>query len=391
LSERGEARPFVDYYAEHHISPVHQDISDLQRHFERRASLYRLLGLGPLAVRGRRVLEFGPGSGHNALFTARLGPAYYELVDANPRGLAETAATLRGQYGETLSFRVVDSLVEDYRAEEPFDLVLAENLIPFQRHPTAFAQAIARSVAPEGMLVVTCIDAVSHLSEVARRLVARRLASPDLPLAERVTALRPYFAPHLATLGAMSRSLDDWILDNITHPLIGTTFSITDALVALGDQFDIIGSSPSFVTEWRWYKELFGEARAYNARAGVAYAANAINFLDYRVTLPSHDPAIGGEIGTTCDEIYRVMQAIEAGSAIDPVPLFARLAGVVRPFSSLTADSIEEIIALLDAPSTPPETPKFASFFGRGTQYVSFVRREVSGNPPERLTSTSLT
>jgi SAM-dependent methyltransferase len=376
LSERGEARPFVDYYAEHDISPVRQDIRDLERHFERRASLYRLLGLGPLAVRGRRVLEFGPGSGHNALFTARLGPAYYELVDANPRGLAETAATLSGQYGETLAFTVVDSLVEDYRAEEPFDLVLAENLIPFQRHPSAFAQAIARSVAPEGMLVVTCIDAVSHLSEVARRLVARRLAPPDLPLGERVAALRPYFAPHVATLAAMSRSLDDWILDNITHPLIGTTFSIADALAALDGEFDIVGSSPSFMTEWRWYKELFGEARAYNTRATAAYAANAINFLDYRITMPPHDPAIGREIGTTCDEVYRVMQAIEAGSAIDPVPLFARLAGLVRPLSPLTAESIEEIVSTLSSPAVEASPALgFASFFGRGTQYVSFARR----------------
>mgnify|MGYP006176012067 CR=1 FL=1 len=47
----------------------------------RRDSLYRVLGLPPSFVRGRSVIEFGPGSGHNALFTASLAPARYVLVD----------------------------------------------------------------------------------------------------------------------------------------------------------------------------------------------------------------------------------------------------------------------------------------------------------------------
>jgi len=35
-------------------------------------------------------MEVGPGSGHNAIYTALLKPASYTLVDGNPRSLAET-------------------------------------------------------------------------------------------------------------------------------------------------------------------------------------------------------------------------------------------------------------------------------------------------------------
>ena len=79
-----ENHAFVSFYAENRISPVAQDLSDLRRHFQRRESLFRSLGILPLLVQGASVIEFGPGSGHNALYTASLKPATYTLVEGNP-------------------------------------------------------------------------------------------------------------------------------------------------------------------------------------------------------------------------------------------------------------------------------------------------------------------
>ena len=76
----------VEFYTRHKISPVRQDITDLRVHFERRASLYRHLGILPMAIAGRTVLEIGPGSGHNSLYTASLRPSRYVLVEANRTG-----------------------------------------------------------------------------------------------------------------------------------------------------------------------------------------------------------------------------------------------------------------------------------------------------------------
>jgi len=375
------ARSFVDYYVSNDISPVHQDISDLARHFDRRSALYRSLGIAPLAVTGRRILEFGPGSGHNALHTVSFEPAYYVLVDANPRGVRETRAMLAAASRAT-EIVVVESLVEDFTSSEPFDLVLAENLIPFQRDPAAFANAMAAFVSAQGLIVLTCVDSVSHLSEIARRLIAARIAPAGLPLAERVAALRPVFASHAATLDGMSRSLDHWIMDNITQPLVGKTFSIPDALAALGDRFDVFGASPDFVTDWRWYKSLYGERRQFNARTTDAYYANVINFLDYRSEFPPHDPETGRDIATACDAIYAAMQGLESnpGGSLDRiVDQFARLGTLVAPIAPATAASIDELLSILNAPpGSAPQTPAFDSFFGRGTQYLSFVRRPAS-------------
>ena len=44
------------------------------------------------------------------------------------------------------------------------------------------------------------------------------------------TAVAALFAPRLATLTGMSRSANDWILDNILQPLTGRLFGIDDAV-----------------------------------------------------------------------------------------------------------------------------------------------------------------
>ena len=373
-------RPFVDYYREQRISPVAQNVSDFARHLDRRESLYRALGIAPGAVRERAVLEFGPGSGHNALYTASLAPGRYVLVDANPVGLGEARALL-GDYYPGGPFEFVESLVEEYPLREAFDLVIAEGMIPMQMDPPAFARTVAAHAAPRGVVVITCIDAVSHLSEIGRRLIADRLVPFTAPVRERLERLRPVFAPHLQTLGAMSRSVDDWILDSITHPFVGRLFSVPEALAALDGDFDLFGSSPQFVLDWRWYKELAGERRRFNARAADAYVTNVVNFLDYRHVVAPHDRALGERVMDLCAGLYREMQRLEApGTAFDPAissGLLTELAQAVRTLAPGTAAALAELRDLLaGAPGGDPgRMPAFAPFFGRGTQYLAFLRR----------------
>ena len=71
----------IEFYRRHRISPVRQDMSDFQAHFQRRESLYLHLGLLPAFFRGRTVLEVGPGSGTNA-------PATLPLTNGAPAGAA---------------------------------------------------------------------------------------------------------------------------------------------------------------------------------------------------------------------------------------------------------------------------------------------------------------
>jgi SAM-dependent methyltransferase len=374
-------RPFVDYYGEHDISPVAQDIEDLKRHFERRASLYRSLRIPPLYVQGRDVIEFGPGSGYNSIHTEHLGPRRYVLVDANPRGIEETTALLKRTYPGASNYEVIPSLIEEFDSPERFDLVLAEALVPFQRDPAAFIRHISRWAKPGGILVLTCADAPTILGEVGRRLIAYRIAGRGLPEHERVKALVPIFEPHLRTLTSMSRPVEDWIYDNVLIPFVGRTFGIDEAIEALGADFDVYGSSPEFAVDLRWYKQIYGNQRAFNERWTDAYFENMLNFLDCRVTVPAHDAALGREIAERCRRLYETMQAIEASAgqreASEASPLIREIVRLAEG-SPQTARALNELAGVLEA--EPLGNPnghlnEFVSYFGRGMQYLSFIRR----------------
>ena len=74
----------LQYYINEGISPVHYDLTDIDKHFQIRASLYRLLGIIPSFFKGKDILEVAPGSGHNSIYTSTLLPRTYDLVEPNP-------------------------------------------------------------------------------------------------------------------------------------------------------------------------------------------------------------------------------------------------------------------------------------------------------------------
>jgi 2-polyprenyl-3-methyl-5-hydroxy-6-metoxy-1,4-benzoquinol methylase len=379
-------RPFVDFYRDNAISPVSQDIVDLGRHFERRSSLYRTMGIPSHLLGGRDIIEFGPGSGHNALYTASLEPHSYTLVDGNPYGLTE-AQRLFAAHVPACNVRFVESLIEDYAAN-PVDFVICEGTIPFQHDPGAMARRVASFVRPGGLVTLTTVDSVSYLAEGLRRLACECIAPASLPPAERLEILRPLLAPHLATLAAMSRPLDDWIWDNILQPMVHGTFSIPAAIEALGENFDFYGASPSFVTDWRWYKELYGSNRDFNERAADAYRSNIVNFLDWRTgPLRPLDANLGATIITLCDQIVEIVlgraddpPAERAARVVEPLQA---LHGLVAPISPVTAEAISEAASMFASGRFERfgEPTAFLSFFGRAQQHVTFVRRMPETTP----------
>jgi 2-polyprenyl-3-methyl-5-hydroxy-6-metoxy-1,4-benzoquinol methylase len=373
-------RPFVDFYRDNAISPVSQDIGDIRRHFERRASLYRTMGIPSNFLSDRDVLEFGPGSGHNALYTASLGPRSYTLVDGNPYGLKE-AEQLFATHVPGCNVRFVESLIEEYKGN-PVDFVVCEGTIPFQRDPGALALRIASFVRPGGLITLTTVDAVSYLAESLRRLACECIIAPSASPQERLEVLRPLLTPHLSTLAAMSRPFDDWIWDNILQPMVPGTFSIPEAVEVLGNEFDFYGASPSFVTDWRWYKELYGAALDFNARAVAAYRRNIINFLDWRTgPLPPIDEGVGTEIIALSEKIVQIVLGHSVETAAQRsqtiLPSLRLLRELVAPISPLSSAAIAEAVTMFESQSFEHfgDAGEFRSFFGRAQQHVTFVRR----------------
>ncbi|MGA3038650.1 MAG: methyltransferase domain-containing protein [Vulcanimicrobiaceae bacterium] len=371
-------KPFVDYYREAGISPVKQDVSNLGRHYAGRDGLYRHLGIPALCFRGAEVIEFGPGSGHNALFVASMNPSRYVLVEANPHGVREMRA-LFAEQNVRANIEIAETLVEDYATPDRFEFVLAEGLIPFSTTPHVLARKIATFAESGGVMVITCCDAASAMGEILRRFIARRFVELDRPRDERVRLLTQIFEPHLRTLEAATRSAEDWVLDNIVHPFTGELFGIGEAIETLSADFDVYASSPHFFVDWRWYKRIPSGDGDYNKRAIRAYRRVVCNMLDYRSNLPPHDETLGIEVLRTCSEVYALMQRSEASGedvGDELVRHLDELRGLTQEIAPATAAAFASARTFLRSARPDAATlAHFEPFFGRGMQYLSLIRR----------------
>ena len=110
----------LDYYTRHGINPVRYDTSDLGRHLERRASLYRTLGLH--AARASAALGCWKSPRHRAEQPARRPPPPGEphARGAEPGRAARHRGRLRrARRGSPIRPEVVPCRFEEYETDRP--------------------------------------------------------------------------------------------------------------------------------------------------------------------------------------------------------------------------------------------------------------------------------
>lgn len=375
---------FIEFYGKHNISPVRQDISDLNRHFERRKGLYKHLGIVPMTFEGKSVLEVGPGSGHNSIYTASLNPGIYHLVEGNPTGVEQMQRMFKQYDKWTKNTTIFPMLLQDYKSDMKYDFVICEGMLPGLNNPVDMLLELCKFVKHGGILIITCIDSISASSENLRNMIGQ-LLTWDLDNVEQILeVLLPVFSPHLSTLSAMSRRHDDWILDNIINPVgIAETLSIAKAIEVLDDSFEVYCSSPNIFNDWRWYKSVYGENMSFNNTAIRQYWARVHNFVDYRKTFMDRN----GESNRKLYDIFDLLRVktIELREKHDKsglneiISLLENIIEEISLFSNELTAPFKEVVDIIRNSKIDPyavsQSANFKSFFGRGQQYISFIKR----------------
>jgi SAM-dependent methyltransferase len=373
-----EPRPFVDYYTSKGIIPTRQDISNLDAHFRRRETLYRHLGIPKRLLYGASVIEFGPGSGHNALFTASCQPGRYILVDATPASLESTRAQLSGSHLRD-HIHVVESEILAFRTEEKFDLVLCEGVIPTQRDPVAFLKHVASFARPGGLVVITSMDPIAVFAEVLRRYLTRIVTADISDFQLQIEELVKFFDQDLRNLAGMSRRFEDWVADQMLHPWTGPLLSVAQAIDGLSAEFEIYASSPHFLVDWRWYKAVKGDSFGFNEIGRASYFRQAHNFMDHRFVCLPREPSLNIRLSQHCDRIYQRVFAWERGESIyladDLLGDLETLEVDLQDSHPATREAITDFTRCLKAGNVD-DLSAFRNLWGRGQQYVSFIRNE---------------
>lgn len=376
----------LEFYIQNGISPVHYVTGNLREHFERRASLYRSLGLLPLAVRGSRVLEVAVGSGQNSLYLATLRPQSLTLVEPNPTGIRE----IRKLYAETTlpntAPTLVESTLQNYRPADKFDVVICENWLGRVSHERALLRKLAGMIDRDGMMVVTTQPPVGLLSNFLRRALSAKYSDPRLGFSERTQTLVAMFAPHLATMKAMTRSATDWVQDNMINPAYFDLYlTIPDVLSEVGNSMTAVGTNPSFGTDWRWFKALHGDARDFNNHMIHQYQAAQHNLIDYQIEFFQPDLESNQRLAAASvlflESVRSYEHALIAGKGGDAALVASQAAlhgvlGCMKDFPAQIRSGVEAGLRLLesrgDYGQVAADSP-FSRLFGRENIYLSMI------------------
>lgn len=370
----------IDYYLQ--VQPFQRDMSDLEIFLNRRNALYRHLGIIPRFIAQQSVLEFGPGFGENAIFPLLQKPSRYLLVDSNQNCLDKTRTELTPYCPPETRLEYRLSSIEGFDSKECFDLVICESVIPREPQPEKMLAKVAAHVSVGGMLVITCQDSVSTFAELLRRLIALLVVRPEATLEQKVQQLLPLFESHLKTINGMTRSCEDWLLDNLLRPWEEVSFSIPDAIDTLKDQFDFHGSSPQFICDSRWYRTIQTNDPGFNAIAEQAYFANVHNLINHRDWTPAIPDQDNKKLLELCSKIFQAVHAFEKNQDrewVRPIPAYLQqVIELAATFSKDTELALRDYQRVLQKYLQEGELDSFAEFvplFGRGQQYVSFIRR----------------
>ena len=309
------------------------------------------------------------------------GRVRYLLVDGNPTGMEHARTLLQNHFPDYHGYQFVLSRIQDFSSDERFDVVFCEGVIPHQKDPASFTRHVGSFVRPGGVLGVTTADYVSVFPEVLRRVVCDTIVRNDEPLAEKVTKLVPVFASHYASLPGASRPIEDWLIDTLLDTWGNPLFSFPDAVAALSSEFEVYGSSPKFMTDWRWYKDLNASTALINERAIEEYHSNSLSLMDCRGVCPPQSRDVAGTTSKLCEDAFWAMIKIRNSAEPDFSEVLAICDDIVRvtqatlPNIAMPVSGVLGYLRLYSRMDPTACFDTFRSFFGRGQQYVSFVRR----------------
>ena len=155
--------------------------------------------------------------------------------------------------------------------------------------------------------------------------------------------------------------------------------SIPEVISVLSEYFDLYGSSPRFITDWRWYKEIVGQDRGFNDNALACYYRSNLNLIDYRYVFDPHSAAFGKDLEETCSNSWELMCQIQQGDSSKWQAMFDLLSDIASMIQSIAPNTASALIEasqwLQDGVPLERELQQFPQWWGRGQQYLSSIRK----------------
>lgn len=372
---------YLEFYEKHKVSPVKQDIQNLEAHTNRRLGLLRQLGIHYFCIKGKKILEVGPGGGFNSLAINNLHPKSLTLVEPNTTGYKELLSNLQ-DYRNIYSYNMT---LEEFSSnvKEKYDVVFCEGLIQGLTSKEIFINILKEKVSETGILVITVADEISIFFEIVKKLLSNIFLKDIKDFEKKIELMKKIFKKDLDSLIYMTRKHEDWCIDLMGDAYYNHTFSISDALKLLEKDFFLLGSSPNIMTDFRWYKSLSNNYEEYNNYFYQNFNKIKHSFLDYRTNISERSTIDNDELSSLCKEFIKIVKTIEKNKIdfkdTNIVEILKKIKDNVLNIDKLIDDSIDELINLLEKPIITikdiEELKYLPLSFGKGQIFLSFSKK----------------
>jgi len=250
---------YIEHYKNNNISPVRQNIANINKHFYIRKKLYETLGLTNNNFENKRIIEIGPGGGYNTIYTASLKPKFYKLIEANKVGVKEIEELFKKVEIDTKNIDIENIFIEEYSTTNKFDIAICEGMLPCVTNNYEILEKIDTLIKRDGIMIITCSDEISILFDMARRFLANILLQKEnvTNYEDKIDILVKAFGSHLDTLKGFGRFKEDWCADNLLgNALYNASLSVSDVIEFFKSKYSFYHLSPDIIKDETWFKEV---------------------------------------------------------------------------------------------------------------------------------------
>ena len=155
------------------------------------------------------------------------------------------------------------------------------------------------------MLVGTAVSPIGILPNLLRRIISHRVTR-GLQNREETQRLTDLWAPHLNSMTAMTRSHQDWVVDNMVNPAyLGILVSPINILEQAVARYRLSATYPKFMTDFRWFKTLGDCQPQTDLRIfSDQYLSTAHNFISVNLTARQGDKVLNQRLESNCASLF---------------------------------------------------------------------------------------
>lgn len=226
-----------DYYENKEIRPTYADFKDkeqLNKYDQQRRDFFFKLNLPHTFFKDKKVIEFGPDTGENALIFAKWGSKLC-LVEPNLKAHDYINKYFKN-YELTESIeKLISKSLSDFSTFDKFDIVVAEGFIYTIKPNVTWIQKAKECLNDDGLFIFSFYDYYGGYIELLQKAIynvvnrSKQINTKGIELAKYIFTNKWECVGH-------TRTINSWFMDVIENPFVRLKYFI-DPITLMQEMF----------------------------------------------------------------------------------------------------------------------------------------------------------